>query len=102
MRAPSPIRLCATSHGADGHGQTSFGRIRSVGGEIQRLGRNQAPKTDRLTGVAVGAAELTEGLPHRQLATFLWDITYLCWNLTDIVFFVMGISYELESTLSQG
>jgi hypothetical protein len=50
----------------------------------------------------VGAAELTEGLPHRQLATFLWDITYLCWNLTDIVFFVMGISYELESTLSQG
>src|SRR5450755_4149747 len=39
------------------------GRIRSVGGEIQRFGRNQAPKTDRLTGWSpVGAAELIESL----------------------------------------
>jgi hypothetical protein len=21
---------------------------------------------------------------HRQAGKFLWDITYLCWNLTDI------------------
>ena len=44
--------LKAMAHGSAARlgARQPFGRIRSVGGKIQRLGRNQATKTDRLTG----------------------------------------------------